>query len=72
MIKQLRENGIPAELYPDAAKMKKQMGRADSLGIPFVAIIGETELQNGTVTLKNMTSGEQSELSTEQLIDALK
>ena len=72
VIKQLRENGIPAELYPDAAKMKKQMGRADSLGIPFVAIIGETELQNGTVTLKNMTSGEQSELSTEQLIDALK
>lgn len=72
VIKQLRENGIPAELYPDAAKMKKQMGRADSLGIPFVAIIGETELKNGSVTLKDMTSGEQSELSIEQLINALK
>lgn len=72
VIKQLRENGIPAELYPDAAKMKKQMGRADSLGIPFVAIIGETELKNGSVTLKDMTSGEQSELSIEQLINTLK
>ena len=47
------------------------MGRADSLGIPFVAIIGETELQNGTVTLKNMTTGEQSEISTEKLTEAL-
>ncbi len=71
IIKKLRESGIPAELYPDAAKMKKQMGRADSLGIPFVAIIGETELQNGTVTLKNMTTGEQSEISTEKLTEAL-
>ncbi len=67
----LRAAGISAEIYPDCAKMKKQMGRADALGIPFVAIIGETELANGTVTLKNMTTGEQQELSVEQLVNAL-
>ena len=51
--------------------MKKQMGRADTLAIPYVAIIGETELQNDCVTLKDMTSGEQRQLSTEELIKAL-
>ncbi|WP_304649522.1 His/Gly/Thr/Pro-type tRNA ligase C-terminal domain-containing protein, partial [uncultured Duncaniella sp.] len=56
---------------PDNAKMKKQMGRADSLGIPFVAIIGESELADGYVTLKNMTSGEQNRMSVEELIKAL-
>ncbi len=72
IIKLLRQAGISAEIYPEASKMKKQMGRADTLGIPFVAIIGETELANGTVTLKDMTSGEQSELSPENLIAKLK
>ena len=71
IIKQLRANGIAAEIYPDTAKMKKQMGRADTLAIPYVAIIGETELQNDCVTLKDMTSGEQRQLSTEELIKAL-
>lgn len=71
IIKELRAAGIPAEIYPDAAKMKKQMGRADALGIPYVGIIGETELANGTVTLKNMTTGEQQELSVGQLVDTL-
>ncbi len=72
IIKLLRQAGISAEIYPEASKMKKQMGRADTLGIPFVAIIGETELANGTVTLKDMTTGEQSELSPENLIAKLK
>ncbi|WP_304968940.1 HisS family protein, partial [uncultured Duncaniella sp.] len=71
VIKKLRENGISSEIYPDCAKMKKQMGRADALGIPFVAIIGESELAEGTVTLKDMTSGEQKSLSVDELVKAL-
>ena len=71
-IKCLREAGIAAEIYPDAAKMKKQMGRADTLGIPYVAIIGETELQNGTITLKDMTTGNQEALTIEEVITKLK
>lgn len=71
VIKRLRENGIAAEIYPDSSKMKKQMGRADALGIPYVAIIGESELQNDCVTLKNMTTGEQKQLSVGELISEL-
>ncbi|MCM1319435.1 MAG: histidine--tRNA ligase [Muribaculaceae bacterium] len=72
ILKQLRANDIPTQLYPDASKMKKQMSYANSEKIPFVAIIGETELQNGTVTLKNMISGEQQEYTPQQLVEALK
>lgn len=68
---ELRAAGVAAEVYPDAAKMKKQMGYADALGIPFVAIIGEEELAEGSVTLKNMTTGEQKRVSAAQLKDAL-
>ena len=71
-IKELRANGISAQLFPDAAKMKKQMNYANSEGTPFVAIIGETELANGTVTLKDMTSGEQKELNISELVETLK
>ena len=71
IIKELRKAGIPAEIFPDNAKMKKQMGRADALGIPYVGIIGETELANGTVTLKNMATGQQKELSVELLAEEL-
>ena len=71
IIKQLREAGIAAEIFPDSAKMKKQMGRADALGIPYVGIIGETELAEGTVTLKDMTTGEQTSLTPEALIARL-
>ena len=63
MVKILRENGISAELYPDAVKLKKQMAYADSLHAPYVAMIGETELLQGTVNLKDMTSGAQSVLT---------
>lgn len=59
LIKDLREKGISAELYPDQAKIKKQMGYADSLKVPFVAIIGETELQEGMVVIKDMSTGQQ-------------
>lgn len=72
MLKQMRAAGIPAEIYPDAAKMKKQMGRADTLGIPYVAIVGETELAEGKLTLKNMTDGQQSLLTIDEAINILK
>lgn len=71
-IKQLRANGISAEIYPDSSKMKKQMAYANALNIPYVAIIGDSELAEGKVTLKNMTTGEQATLDTESLIAALK
>jgi len=71
-IKQLRQLGISSELYPDQAKMKKQMGYANDSHIPYVAIIGETELANNTITVKNMAEGTQQELSVEQLADLLK
>lgn len=70
--KNLRENGISVTVYPDTAKMKKQMALANAEHIPFVAIIGSDELEAGTVTLKNMNSGEQQTLSPHQLIEALK
>lgn len=63
----LRHCGISAEIYPDNAKMKKQMTYANSLSIPFVAIIGETELADGTVTVKNMTSGSQLTVPADKL-----
>jgi histidyl-tRNA synthetase len=58
-ITQLRQKGISAELYPDAAKMGKQMGYADKRNIPFAVLAGESEMEAGIYTLKNMKSGEQ-------------
>ena len=71
-VKALREAGVPAELYPDAVKLKKQMSRADEDHIPFVAIVGETELQDGTIMLKNMISGTQEKLTIDEVIMAVK
>ena len=70
-IARLREASISAELYPDAAKMKKQMSYADDNNIPYVAIIGESELENGTIALKNMISGEQQSVTIDELIQTL-
>lgn len=67
-----RQAGIRAELYPDASKMKKQMGYANTCGIPFVALAGETEIQAQQFTLKNMTTGEQQTLSVDELIRVVK
>ncbi len=72
VIKELRTNDIPTQLYPDAAKMKKQMSYANSEKVPYVAIIGETELAEGTVTLKNMLTGEQEACTTDRLLEILK
>ena len=59
IIAELRNKGIRTEIYPEAAKIKKQMSYANSKNIPFVAIIGEDEIQQGTATIKNMITGEQ-------------
>ena len=71
-IMKLRKAGISAEIYPDNAKMKKQMGYADSNKIPFVAIVGETELAEDKITLKNMNDGSQELLSIDEVINRLK
>ncbi|MFA5650954.1 MAG: histidine--tRNA ligase [Proteiniphilum sp.] len=71
-VKQLRETGISCELYPEAAKMKKQMTYADNNHIPFVALVGEKEMQEGTIGLKNMETGEQKSCSLQELIDTVK
>lgn len=72
IIAALHKEGISAELYPDTAKMKKQMALADNLNVPYVAIIGETELANDTITLKTMSTGEQKELTLSDLISLIK
>ena len=72
LVAQVRAAGIRTELYPEAAKMKKQMGYADTKKIPFVAIVGETEMAEGKINLKNMLTGEQNMLTLEELVERLK
>jgi len=67
----LRAKGINAEIYPEPAKMKKQMSYADNKKIPFVAIVGETEMNEGKVMLKNMKTGEQSLATLEEVIESI-
>ncbi|NNC49865.1 MAG: histidine--tRNA ligase [Flaviramulus sp.] len=71
-IKQLRAQGINAELYPDSAKMKKQMNYANKRNIPFVVLVGDEELKSNNYTLKDMTSGEQFKVTQIELINRLK
>ena len=71
VLAQVRAVGIRAEIYPDAAKMKKQMSYANAKMVPFVAIVGENEMKEGKVMLKNMTSGEQSLVTPEELVAAI-
>ncbi len=71
ILAQARAAGIRCEIYPDASKMKKQMQYANQKQVPFVAIVGETEMAEGRVTLKNMETGEQQLLTPEELIKAL-
>ena len=67
----LRAAGISTLIYPDAAKMKKQMDYANRKAVPFVAFVGESEMRDGTVTLKNMADGSQQTLTVEELINKL-
>ena len=68
----LRQAGVSALIYPDAAKMKKQMDYANRKGMPYVAFVGESEMKDGTVTLKDMVTGEQRTMGVEQMIEALR
>ena len=69
--KELRKRGINVEIYPEPAKMKKQMSYADSKKIPFVAIVGETEMNESKVMLKDMKSGEQKLLGLDDVYKSL-
>ena len=72
LVREVRRAGIAAEIYPEIAKMKKQMTYADNNQIPYVAIVGDSEIEAGKVMLKNMASGEQQLLSVGEVIDLLK
>lgn len=68
----LRQEGLRVEVYPEPAKMKKQMGYSDAKQIPWVAIVGSNEMESQTVMLKNMTTGEQQPLTLQDVINCLK
>lgn len=68
LLAKVRHAGISAEIYPDSSKMKKQLGYANSKGIPFAAIVGESEMNEGKLNLKNMISGEQKTVTIDELI----
>lgn len=72
IVSKSRANGIRTELFPDAAKMKKQMSYANANNIPFVALAGDDEIQKGVVTLKNMETGEQKQVTADELISIVK
>lgn len=71
LLRALRDAGVAAEIYPEAAKMKKQMEHANRRAIPFVAIVGSDELARREVTLKDMRSGEQRSVPFDELVGAL-
>jgi histidyl-tRNA synthetase len=72
IIYKVRASGLRAEIFPDAVKMKKQMAYANVKQIPYVALAGENEMNEGKITLKNMETGEQQLLTPEELITAIK
>ena len=71
ILSKLRRHGIATELYPDSVKMKKQMTYANARKIPYVALVGEQEMQEGVLTLKDMETGMQERLSPDQLVNRL-
>ncbi|MGE4587302.1 MAG: ATP phosphoribosyltransferase regulatory subunit, partial [Mangrovibacterium sp.] len=71
VLRKLRCAGIPAEIYPEAAKIKKQLSWAHNRNIPFVVMAGETEMAAGKLNLKNMHSGKQQLLGAEELLRLL-
>ena len=70
--KELRLAGIPVEIYPDNVKLKKQFDYADKKGIKFLAIVGENEVNKGVVTLKDLATGEQVEMTPSELAGKIK
>ena len=71
ILAKVRAAGISAEIYPDRSKMKKQMSYANAKQIPFVAIVGETEMNEGKVTLKDMMTGDQKSVTAEDIVSAM-
>ena len=70
-ISALRSKGINSEIFPDSAKMKKQMNYANKRSIPYVVIVGSDELKGDSYLLKNMQNGEQKNISLEELLEAI-
>ena len=67
-----RAAGIRTEIFPDSVKMKKQMAYANAKQVPYVALVGESEIAEGKLTLKNMATGEQSLVTPDELVEAIK
>ena len=72
LLQQVRQAGVSAEIYPDAAKLKKQMQYANARMVPYVAMAGEDEVKAGEITLKNMITGQQERVKPAELIKKLK
>ncbi|WP_339714706.1 histidine--tRNA ligase [Cyclobacterium amurskyense] len=72
IVASLRKAGIAAEIFPDLAKIKKQFNYAGKKGIPFVGVVGSDELENNTISLKDMASGEQQSITLEEVIEKIK
>lgn len=72
LITKLRNDGINAELYPDAAKMKKQIAYADAKKIPYIALVGTDEIKTGQIAVKDLATGEQSKLTMDELLHVLR
>ena len=72
LLKELRAAGVPSDIYPDSAKMKKQMEYANKRAIPFVIIVGESERTEGVATVKNMAEGTQEKVAFDSLVEYLK
>ena len=71
LLKELRLNGISSELYPTSVKLKKQMNYANNKGVQYVILVGENEIKTGLLSVKNMTTGEQQDLTIDQLISEI-
>ena len=71
-LNKLRKSGIKAILYPEPAKLKKQMKYANGIKVPYVALVGSQEMETNVFNLKNMTSGEEQKVSLEELINITK
>ena len=72
LLKKLRDSGVNSEIYPTAAKMKKQMNYADKKGVQYVVLVGENEMKSGTLTVKNMSDGTQKSMKIQDLLPLLK
>ena len=71
LLSRIRSKGIPAEIYPDQAKLKKQLSYASNKSVPFVAMVGESEIKENIITVKNMETGTQAKMNLDELLSLL-